>query len=597
MSEQPYNDVEKIVFAFDCGTTMTAISFAHLLPGQVPEVHFVNRWPSQEDAAGNCKVPTVVRYNASGTAVSFGAAAVDNDAAADEDDDDESETNLAYWFKLLLHPTEMRDANKLDVPPLPPNVTLRKVYADFLRFAFTHARDSFIRNNPDGAALWARLGNTFELVYAIPNGWGGTQQSFIREALVAANVFPATFSPNRLAFVSEAEASAHFALEHMGIAHWLKVGSVFAVLDAGGSTVDTTIYRCTAVAPKVRLEEVTSSECVQAGSVCVDIAFGGILHELLAGSRVGADEYYVGEMLKTFESKTKRKFTGQEDQAIIQFGPPSVNDKPRGIRMGRLTVATKDMQRAFDPSVSAIVESVQRAVKRARVSCDTFLLVGGFAESPYLRDALQRGLKMHGIQLVFSDEPTKKAAAEGACLWHVKSYVSARAARYTYGVRCAKIYNGLSPVHYERRHLTHVDAAGDVLLPGFLDVLNAVLDNDSSVSRAYCRVSPRQFTAKDLQDFEVEILYTSDQNPGHWADTIDGGCIPGLSVACKISANLSGLLDAKELRVTPNGRPYWQMSFMVEMFFGQTALKAGLVWEEKGVTKRGPVTIIANSVV
>lgn len=118
----------------------------------------------------------------------------------------------------------------------------------------------------------------------------------------------------------------------------------------------------------------------------------------------------------------------------------------------------------------------------------TFLLVGGFAESPYLRDALQNGLRQRGIQLVFSDEPAcvhpltmstlmlkrlrrKKAAAEGAALWHVKKYVSARAARHTYAVRCAKLYNAQSPVHYERRHLTHVDAAGDVLMPGFLDIL------------------------------------------------------------------------------------------------------------------------------
>lgn len=212
-------------------------------------------------------MPTVVRYNAAGKAVSFGAAAVED--TGDNDDEGDGETALAYWFKLWLHPAEMRKENALDVPPLPPNVPLRTVYTDFLRFAFTHARDTFVRTSPDAAALWARLGGAFELVYAIPNGWGGAQQAFVRDALVGAGVLPANFAPARLAFVSEAEASAHFALAHMNIAHWLKVGSVFAVLDAGGSTVDTTIYRCTALAPKLRLEEVTSSECVQAGRCVV----------------------------------------------------------------------------------------------------------------------------------------------------------------------------------------------------------------------------------------------------------------------------------------------------------------------------------------
>jgi hypothetical protein len=39
--------------------------------------------------------------------------------------------------------------------------------------------------------------------------------------------------------------------------------SIFAVVDAGGLTVDSTLYRCKSMDPEIHLEEVRPSECVQ----------------------------------------------------------------------------------------------------------------------------------------------------------------------------------------------------------------------------------------------------------------------------------------------------------------------------------------------
>lgn len=147
--------------------------------------------------------------------------------------DDEQDTHVARWFKLLLHPKEMRDENAITAPPLPANVTLEKVYTDFLRFTFDHAKQYFQTSTLDGNLLWDRLGRSFELVFAIPNGWSETQQNFLRTVIVAAGILPANFAQTRLSFVSEAEASVHFAVEHMNVAHLMRVGAVFAVLDAG----------------------------------------------------------------------------------------------------------------------------------------------------------------------------------------------------------------------------------------------------------------------------------------------------------------------------------------------------------------------------
>ncbi|KAG9023827.1 hypothetical protein FS842_005635 [Serendipita sp. 407] len=76
---------------------------------------------------------------------------------------------------------------------------------------------------------------------------------------------------------------------------------MFAVTDAGGSTVDSTLYECKSVNPLV-LEEVCESECVQAGGVFIDRALQGILEDKLRESEFG-DPDSVTEMVRSFERK------------------------------------------------------------------------------------------------------------------------------------------------------------------------------------------------------------------------------------------------------------------------------------------------------
>ena len=154
------------------------------------------------------------------------------------------------------------------------------------RYLFDHACEFFKTGSHDGETIFTRLKDSFTIVAATPNGWDIVQQTFLRDAFVRAGVLPANHNPNRLQFVTEAEASVHFALEHSEGERWLTPATVFGVLDAGGSTVDTTLYRCAEMLPKLKLEEVTSSECVQAGSVFVDRDAERLLRLKLKGSKV-----------------------------------------------------------------------------------------------------------------------------------------------------------------------------------------------------------------------------------------------------------------------------------------------------------------------
>ena len=94
---------------------------------------------------------------------------------------------------------------------------------------------------------------------------------------------------------------------------------MFAVVDAEGSTVDSTLYKYKETTPKLILEEVRAGGCVQVGSVFIDRAAQHMLKAKLQGSKFGDDACIQG-ILGEFEKKTKRKFDGTQVSSIIKFG-------------------------------------------------------------------------------------------------------------------------------------------------------------------------------------------------------------------------------------------------------------------------------------
>ena len=222
---------------------------------------------------------------------------------------------IAKWFKLHLHPDSMKVVDEppvygsfsnipptFEIPPLPPSVSLKQIYAHLLGYLFDHARDFFKNNTVDGSRIWQRLGERCTVILATPNGWDTTQQAFLRSAAILGGLLPEHFPEGRLKFVTEGEASVHYALEYSQSSAWLKKGVIFAVTDAGGSTVDSTLYECKETTPKMILEEVCASECVQAGSVFVDRAAAAMLNRKLDGSSF-KDDAYLNDILDEFEKK------------------------------------------------------------------------------------------------------------------------------------------------------------------------------------------------------------------------------------------------------------------------------------------------------
>ncbi|CAE6451832.1 unnamed protein product [Rhizoctonia solani] len=190
-------------------------------------------------------------------AVSFGAEALSRDTLLEAE---ENGWKLARNFKLYLHPAHMR-ADNIKLDPLPSEISLSQIYSDFLGYLFRQTREYFEDHIIDGKSIWEKYMPTVEVIMAHPNGWHAREQSFLRNAAVKSGVFnrPGATVANNIQFVTEAEASVHYCIQHTNLKTRLNVGDIFAVCDAGGSTVDTTLYSITASQPALQLKEVHDS--------------------------------------------------------------------------------------------------------------------------------------------------------------------------------------------------------------------------------------------------------------------------------------------------------------------------------------------------
>ena len=73
------------------------------------------------------------------------------------------------------------------------------------------------------------------------------------------------------------------------------------------------------------------------------------------------------------------------------------------------------------------------------------MLVGGFAESPYVHSKIEAWCKDNNVSVKKPDGPLSKAIAHGALSWHLRSGVRTRIARLHYGAEVQVLYDSKDP--------------------------------------------------------------------------------------------------------------------------------------------------------
>jgi len=149
-----------------------------------------------------------------------------------------------------------------EIPPLPFNKTVVEVFADFLAYLLECASSFIQETHANSADLWASVEDEIHFFLSHPNGWEGAQQAEMRKASVLAELIPDTAAGHAcLSFVTEGEASLHYAV-HNGLPKGvMDDGEGVVIVDAGGGTIDISSYSKNVGEAKNRFEEVAAPQC------------------------------------------------------------------------------------------------------------------------------------------------------------------------------------------------------------------------------------------------------------------------------------------------------------------------------------------------
>ncbi|KDQ17031.1 hypothetical protein BOTBODRAFT_53653 [Botryobasidium botryosum FD-172 SS1] len=432
IDDTPWNQGPKIIVAFDIGNTQATVSFAHLRPGSPPCIHTVCQWPGQQNQGGEAKVPTLTWYDSAGQARAFGAEARTFSVL---DQAEDCGWCLAKNFKQHLYPRAMRGQHIVELDPLPTQVSMEQIYADFMSYLFRHTRAFFCERIIDGERSWQSLQDTIDFAITYPSQWGIVEQGLLRYAMVKAGIVPSLrASQERVHFVSEALAAAHLCLVHANPVKDLKVSDKIIICDAGESSANTTLYSVDETEPLICLREACTPSRKVTGELFVKRNAQVFFTKLFTDA--GLDEEsiagYVDDALESFACEAMRSFEHDSEDKRISVGGRRFTNAQLNVRRGSLILKGTQIQKFFEPCVTEVVESVVSQLEGHMVQ--HVFLIGKFGESSYLRQRLNEEINRKGLKVTtISDSPSKRIV-DGAVIWLVRHVAATRTTRFAFGV-------------------------------------------------------------------------------------------------------------------------------------------------------------------
>ncbi|KAG6889537.1 hypothetical protein C0992_004796 [Termitomyces sp. T32_za158] len=285
----------------------------------------------------------------------------------------------------------------------------------------------------------------------------------------------------------------------------LDIGEGVVIVDAGGGTIDITAYGHDSNAAGVlSFQEIATPQY------------------LLRGTRFTDD---VDDITRCFDKTTKLTFRDNKVPQFIKFGTSRDKDPSLGIRSGQLKMQGVDVAKFFEPSISSIIECILNQRRSSSKPLNFVFLVGGFAASDWLFSQLKTSLEPLGITFSRPDSHVNKAVADGGVSFYIDHFVSARVAKYAYGVICSTHYDPADPEHRSRRRTVYTNAAGDRMIPGTYSIILPKATQVSELTtfkQAYYRVYETEEEVNEVIKCNL-LSYRGTLETPRWIDMEPGG--------------------------------------------------------------------------
>ncbi|OCK74689.1 hypothetical protein K432DRAFT_363277 [Lepidopterella palustris CBS 459.81] len=322
-----------------------------------------------------------------------------------------------------------------------------------------------------------------EFILCVPPIWSSKASRTMHDAMATALresgfISRASKCVDNLFIVSEPEAAATFILTTSEDNHKIRANDTFVLLDAGGGTVDAITYSVQGRARDVRLKkEEVMADGRLCGSSFINERFKEHVKERLKDElyletgNESIDQIIESEaIMGNFEHKFKRQMNFRNRILADQrfYIRALRENREKNLSRGAFEVNSDDFWKIFLPSlqgVASLMESQLDLAREARngpLNVEKVIVIGGFAQSPALRDYLQKKLKKINekhksrVELIapsVRDGPGV-AVASGAVLRALnKRSGPERIMRSSYGILCKEIYDEDLPGHKEAKRL------------------------------------------------------------------------------------------------------------------------------------------------
>lgn len=353
---------------------------------------------------------------------------------------------------------------------------------------------------------------------------------FYNEGIPAESPRLSTNSPKTSASSTSAmplETSGRYAAD-------FRHGMRYLVADCGGGTVDLTVHELEDMGKLRELYKATGGAW---GSMGVDYQFEVLLLDIFGEDFlldfVKSKPVSWLELLSSFEAK-KRGFSPHKQLSVSLSLPfafiehyremtgrtveSTVHDyDDEGVQwshQGMLRLQPSVMMSLFEPVVSAIVHHVQDLLQLPELFSIAYVfLVGGFAESAVLQEAVRNAFRGSSVRVIIPQDVSLTILKGAVMFGHDPTMVHVRRSGLTYGVGCLnKFIPGKHPP--EKR----VVKDGVEWCTGIFD---AFVFCDQAVSLGH-KITRTYSPAQALQQSTVITLFASENDTVHYVS--DPGC-------------------------------------------------------------------------
>jgi len=490
------------IIAIDFGTGASGYAITpKLLENGKARIEVFNPCDESDDQ----KTSTVILFDNEYNFIAFGQPALQRYAELIDD----GETGLLFQtYKMhLLH--MHTNAIALDGREMP----LTTVISETLRYIADKAM----------AKLKEQIGKVvkskIKWVMTVPALWSEEHKQFMRKACVDAGIVEQADSASLLLCLEPEGASISVREDsEETLKDQMTKGKVVMVLDCGGGTVDITVHKlqCDPTERFLCEELLPSSGGCEWGSKFVDQYFeefmkeflGEELHELYMKNAVGRLD-----ILKHFEM-LKRKFCpGQDERSRLQLShmgkdltseklsklverynashPTEYALKTRGSSNLDLTPAL--MISFFRPLFENIKSKVGQLIGQIHDKAEELqfvFMVGGFSESPFLKQEIKQAFETPSIQVLVPRRP-QVSVLRGACLFGLNPRsITSRIAKKTYGINTLTTFDPERHPETKKVTIDGEDFCEDVFDP-FVRSGDSI-GVDEVQLKTYCPVRSRQ---------------------------------------------------------------------------------------------------------